>query len=51
MDIIKMPVLHKRNDKQQALIGKRISLEMLFSHSSKNHHVQLLPPLQQDTLH
>lgn len=47
MDIIKMPVLHKRDDKQQALNGERISVEvLLFSHSPRKHHVQLLPPLQ-----
>lgn len=47
MDIIKIPVLHKRDDKQQALNGKRISVELLlFSHSPRKHHIQLLPPLQ-----
>lgn len=47
MSIIKMPVLHKRDDKQQALNGKRISVEvMLFSYSPRKDHVQLLPPLQ-----
>lgn len=47
MDIIKMPVLHKRDDKQQALNGKRISVEVLvFSHSPRKHQVQLLSPSQ-----
>lgn len=46
MDIIKMPTLHKRDDKQQALNGKRISVEVLFSHSPRKHHIQLLLPLQ-----
>jgi len=47
MYIIKMPVLHKRDDKQQSLNRKKISVEvLLFSHSPRKHHIQFMLPLQ-----